>query len=176
MVWVSFGGHEQAGAPAHVQWVGGGEHPPQAALSVVLCIRQRMLSFLPPFIAFSGAVNPPFHNSATAVAKLPRLPLLLRWGGISKALLIKEQQFLCVEGGEINEQAVASDINGFLWHLRRFPGMLELYGSLFVSSIGDIPSLLGLAGAGSDVLRWWDAAARSQGIPAACRAPQGTPG
>lgn len=80
---------------------------------MVLCIRQRRLSILPALIAFSGAANPPFHNSATAVAKLPRLSLLLRWGGISEALLIKEQQFLCVEGGEINEQAVASDITAF---------------------------------------------------------------
>lgn len=77
--------------PTFSGWVGV-SIPPQGTLSVVLCIRQRRLSFLPPFITFSGAVNPPFHNSATAVAKLPRLPLLLRWGGISKALLIKEQQ------------------------------------------------------------------------------------
>lgn len=44
---------------------------PQVTLDVLLCIRQSRLSFLPPFIAFIGAVNPPFHNSATAIAKLP---------------------------------------------------------------------------------------------------------
>lgn len=91
----------------------GRETSPQVTLNVVLCVRQRRLSFLPPLTAFSGVVNPPFHNSAAAVAKLPGLPLLLRWGEISKALLIKEQQFLCLGGGEINERAVASDITAF---------------------------------------------------------------
>lgn len=87
-----------------------GEHLPQAALNLAVFVRQRRLSFLPPLISFSGVVNPPFHNSATAVAKLP---LLLLWGGISKALLIKEQQSLRLGGGEINEQTVASDITAF---------------------------------------------------------------
>lgn len=53
-----------------------GKHPPQVTLNVVLCIKQRRLSFQPPLMAFSGVVYPSFHNSATAVAKLPGLPLL----------------------------------------------------------------------------------------------------
>lgn len=56
---------------------------------------------------------PPFHNSTTAVAKFPRVPLLLLWVVISKALLIKEQQFLYLGDGEINERTVASDITAF---------------------------------------------------------------
>lgn len=60
------------GAHALVQWVASwkGNIPPGYPPCAV-CIRQSRLSFLPPFIAFSGAVNPPFHNSATAIAKLP---------------------------------------------------------------------------------------------------------
>lgn len=61
-------------------------------------------------------------------------------GGISTALLIKEQQFLCLGCGEINEQAVASDITAFCGISGKFPDMTELYGSLFVSLIGDIHS------------------------------------
>lgn len=56
----------------------------------------------------------PFHNSATAVAKFPRVPLLLLWAGISKALLIKKQKFLYLGNGEINERTVASAITAFL--------------------------------------------------------------
>lgn len=73
----------------------------------------------------------PFHNSATAVAKFPRVPFVLLWVGISKALLIKEQQFLYLGNEEIDKRTVASDITGFLWHLRQFPNMTELYGGLF---------------------------------------------
>lgn len=60
-----------------------------------------------------GLSIPPFHNSAIAVAKSPRVPLLLSWVGISKALLIKEQQFLCLGNEEINGRTVASDITVF---------------------------------------------------------------
>lgn len=35
------------------------KHLPQVTLNVVLCIRQRRLSFLPPLMAFSKVVNPP---------------------------------------------------------------------------------------------------------------------
>lgn len=36
------------------------KHLPQVTLNVVLCIRQRRLSFLPPLMAFSKVLNPPF--------------------------------------------------------------------------------------------------------------------
>lgn len=55
-------------------------------------------------------------------------------------MLIKEQQFLCLGCGEINEQAVASDITAFCGISGKFPDMTEFYGSLFVSLIGDIHS------------------------------------
>lgn len=49
--------------------------------------------------------------------------------------------------------------------------MMELYGSLFVSLIGDIHSLpvraRGAGGGAVSPQRWWDAAPRSQSIPPA---------
>lgn len=57
--------------PLFSGWPAGRGASPQVTLHVLLCVRQSRLSFLPPFIAFSGTVNPPFHNSAAAIAKLP---------------------------------------------------------------------------------------------------------
>ena len=92
---------------------------------------------------------PPFHNSATAVAKFPRLPLLLLWVGISKALLIKEQQFLYLGNGEINERTVASDITAFCGISGSSLIRWSFMARSFVSLIGNIRSLrVGAAGLG----------------------------
>lgn len=90
----------------------GGKRPPRGTPSVV-CIRCRRLSLCLPRQLPMGLSIPPFHNSATAIAKLPRVPLLLLWVGISKAMLIKEQQLLYLGNGEINERTVASDLTAF---------------------------------------------------------------
>lgn len=104
------GDGEPWGARARVQLQG--EHPPGDPQRGGACRAEEAHLCLSYWLSMRMSV-PPFHNPTTAVAKFPRAPLLLLWVGISKALLIKEQQFLHLGNREINERTVASDITAF---------------------------------------------------------------